>query len=71
MLSVENRYPVGREVPDTDTLRQLNIRFVMLTESRAQMADCIRQINARVSVFNTEGECMVEKFDPERIWNEL
>lgn len=71
VLSYENRYPVGREVPDTDTLRQLNIRFVMLTESRAQMADCIRQINARVSVFNTDGACMVEKFDPERIWNEL
>ena len=71
VLEYESRYPVGREVPDTDTLRQLMIRFVILSESRAAMEQTVRTLNEQIQVLNTEGEDMTVKFDPARLWNEF
>lgn len=71
VLEYENRYPVGREVPDTDTLRQLMIRFVILSESRAAMEQTVRTLNERIQVLDTEGRDMAVKFDPARLWNEF
>ena len=65
----ENRYPVGREVPDTDTLRQLMLRFVMVCGSREQMAEDIRQLNAGIRVLDAQGSDMIVKFDPQRLFD--
>ncbi|MBQ4534382.1 MAG: ATP-grasp domain-containing protein [Ruminococcus sp.] len=71
ILEYENRYPVGSETPDTDTLRQLMIRFVMSCDSRQLMAESIDKINRNINVFNTENEDMVVKFDPARLFGEF
>lgn len=63
----ELRYPVGSETPDTDTLRQLMLRFFLVCGSRDDLADAIRQINETVEVFDIEGENLVLKFDPARL----
>ena len=70
VLEYENRYPVGREVPDTDTLRQLMIRFVILSENRAAMEQTVRALNDGIQVKDTDGRDMAVKFEPERLWNE-
>lgn len=71
VLSVENRYPVGKEVPDTDTLRQLMMRFVMLCDDRSRLAESIARINGSVKVTNTDGNSMIEVFDPQRLYGEV
>ncbi|MDE6035227.1 MAG: ATP-grasp domain-containing protein [Ruminococcus sp.] len=71
VLDYENRYPVGTETPDTDTLRQLMIRFVMLCDNRNQMAEQISILNKNIEVLNTDGENMVIKFDSERLFGEF
>lgn len=67
IIDWELRYPVGSETPDTDTLRQLMLRFFMVCDSRGDLADAIRQINETVEVFDIEGESLVLKFDPARL----
>ncbi len=71
VLEFENRYPIGYETPDTNTLRQLMIRFVMLCDNRNKMAESIAVLNENISVLNTNGENMVIKFDPKRLFNEF
>lgn len=67
IIDHELRYPVGSETPDTDTLRQLMLRFYMVCDSRSDLSDAVRQINETVEVFDTEGEDLVLKFDPARL----
>lgn len=69
IIEYENRYPIGRETPDTDTLRQLMIRFVMVCDSREQMAEDIRKLNEGINVFDENGENMIVKFLPERLFD--
>lgn len=69
VVEYENRYPEGSLTPDGDTLRQLMIRFVMICESREQMARDIRYLNENIEVRNQQGEEMVLKLDPERIFD--
>ncbi len=71
ILNYENRYPEGREVPDTDTLRQLMIRFVMLCNDRDTLANSIAVINNTVRVTNSSGQSMIEVFDPDRLYGEV
>ncbi len=71
VLEYENRYPVGSETPDTDTLRQLMIRFVMACESREKLADDINILNENINVLNTNNEEMVVKFDSKRLFGEM
>lgn len=71
VLEYENRYPIGSETPDTDTLRQLMIRFVMLADSREKMAEDVKKLNDNIIVLNYAGENMVEKFAPERLFGEF
>lgn len=70
VLEYECRYGVGSETPDTDTLRQLMIRFVIVSEDRSAMQETVRRLNEGIQVLNTDGENMVLKFAPERLWNE-
>lgn len=67
VIEYESRYPVGSIVPDGDTLRQLMIRFVMICDSREQMAKNVKYLNENITVVDDKGENMVIKIDPERI----
>ena len=71
VVEYENRYPKGSEVPDTDTLRQLMIRFVMVCESREKMAEDIEKLNNGITVLNEKGENMIVKFSPEKLFEKL
>ena len=71
VINYECRYPVGSVVPDTDTLRQIMIRFVMICDDRNQMARDIAYLNDHITVLNDLGEDMVIKCDPQRIHTEF
>lgn len=66
----ESRYPVGSVTPDTDTLRQIMLRFIMVCDSREQMAEDIAYLNEHITVLNDKGEDMVIRMEPERILSE-
>lgn len=63
IVDYEVRYPVGSEIPDTDTLRQLAIRFVIMANNRCEMVDLIKRINESVRVLDSNGESLVVPFD--------
>ncbi len=68
VIEYESRYPVGSTVPDGDTLHQLMIRFVMICDSRDQMARDIEYLNGHVNAFDSNGNDMVVKMDPRRVY---
>lgn len=68
VISYENRYPVGTETPNGNTLHQLMIRFVMICENREQMASDIKYLNDNISVLDINGDNMVKKIEPNRIF---
>ena len=68
VIEHECRYPVGSTTPDGDTLRQLMIRFIMICDSREQMAADIAYLNEHITVKNEQGEDMVIKMMPERLF---
>lgn len=68
VIDFESRYPVGSKTPDTDTLRQLMIRFVMVCDSRDQMARDIGYLNEHITVLDDAGNDMVIKMLPERVF---
>lgn len=63
----ENRYPVGRNTPDTNYLQQLMLRFVMICESREEMYHDIDLLNKLVDVYDDHGNDLVIKFQPSRL----
>lgn len=65
VVEYECRYPVGRETPNGDTLRQLMIRFVMICDNKKQMKKDIQYLNDNITVLNDIGENMVVRFDPD------
>ena len=65
IVDYECRYPVGRETPNGDTLRQLMIRFVMICDNKDQMKKDIKYLNDNITVLNDKGENMVVRFDPD------
>lgn len=67
IIDHEVRYPVGSEVPDTDTLRQLAIRFFLLCDSREAMAKDVAYINEHVHMLDTDGHDMALKLEPARL----
>jgi biotin carboxylase len=71
VIQYECRYPAGADAPSGNTLRQIQLRFVMICESREQMARDIRDINERVSVLNEQGEDMCLRFDPDHLFELL
>lgn len=68
VICYENRYPVGSDTPEGDTLRQLMIRFVLICENREMMKKDIEYLNSHIDVYDTEGMEMVVKFEPERLF---
>ena len=68
IIECEIRYPEGSTIPDTDTLRQLAVRFFIVCNDREQLANIINKINERVSVVDKDGNSLVVTFDPERVF---
>ena len=68
VIAYENRYPVGSETPDGDTLRQLMLRFVMVCGSREQMAKDIAYLNENIEVLDDRNNEMVIKLEPDRLF---
>ncbi len=71
VIEYESRYPVGSLVPDTDTLRQLMIRFVMVCDTREQMVQDVKYLYDHVKVFDESGNNMIIHLDPIRILNDF
>ena len=71
VIEYESRYPVGSVTPDTNTLRQLMIRFVMICDSREQLVKDVTYLNEHIAVLNDKDENMVIKLDPDRIIKEF
>jgi hypothetical protein len=71
VVQYECRYPVGADTPSGNTLRQIQLRFVMICESREQMARDIRTINETVSVSNEKGEDICLRFGPGQLFELL
>ena len=68
VVEYESRYPVGSETPYGRTLRQLMIRFVMICDSREKMAEDIAYLNEHITVLDENGNDMVIKMNPERLF---
>lgn len=71
VIAYESRYPVGSTTPNGDTLHQLMLRFVMVCENREQMEHDIQYLNDHIIVKDTEGNDLVIKMNPERIYGEI
>lgn len=63
----EIRYPVGSTIPDTDTLRQLAVRFFIVCKDRKELSTIIYELNQRVKVFDNEGNSLIVSLDPKRV----
>lgn len=68
VVTYENRYPVGSTIPNGDTLRQLAVRFVLDCPSRDAMSDIVLRLNESVEVLGANGESLVIKMDPKRVF---
>lgn len=68
VVDYEVRYPAGSEIPDGDTLRQLQTRFVMECDSRDQMAKDIQYLNDNIHVYGMDGKDIVIKMDSNRLF---
>lgn len=71
VIEYECRYPIGTDTPYGNTLRQLMIRFVMICDSREQMAEDVAYLNKNIDVFDENGKEMVIKFEPSRLFDVL
>ena len=68
VIDYEVRYPVGSEIPDGDTLRQLQTRFVMECDDREQMSRDIDYLNKNIQVCGIDGKSLVIKLEPNRLF---
>ncbi|MDO4218977.1 MAG: ATP-grasp domain-containing protein [Synergistaceae bacterium] len=68
IVQFENRYPVGSETPNGDTLRQLMLRFVIISESREELASIVELLNKKIQVEDVQGNNMVVTMDPWRVF---
>lgn len=71
VIQIENRYPVGSTVPTGDSLRQIMLRFVIVTESREALARVIERINAAVHATDAQGNDMLIGMEPKRVFGFL
>lgn len=68
IIECEVRYPEGSTIPDTDTLRQLALRFFIVCEDRKRLASIVEEINDCVSVTDAEGNSLVMALEPDRVY---
>lgn len=63
IIDSECRYHEGDIVPDSNTLQQIFIRFVLVCDSVDQMIEDIEYINSHVKVLDENGNDMCQTFD--------
>lgn len=69
LLQIESRYPAGSTVPDGDTLRQIMLRFVVAADSRARLAEIMKEIGSTVHAVDQYGKQMLVGMEPERVFS--
>lgn len=67
LVSYEARYKKGVKIPNGNTLRQLAMRFTIVSDSRYNLARDIKYLNESVDVLDASGNSMVIKFDENRL----
>ena len=67
LFQYESRYPVGSLIPDGDSLRQLVMRFLLITESREELAERVEAINRTISLKDRKGNDLLVRMMPERV----
>lgn len=68
VIRIESRYPVGSTVPNGDTLRQIMIRFVIISDDREKLGSIIRSINSNIHSIDQNGNEMLVGMQPERLY---
>ena len=69
IVDSECRYHEGDTVPDSNTLRQIMLRFVLICDSREQLVNDIDFINSNVKVLDEGGHNMCYTFDAAPYFN--
>ena len=67
LFQYESRYPVGASIPDGNSLRQLVMRFLIISDSREMLAESVGILNHTVSVRDMQGNDLIVRMKPERI----
>lgn len=65
MVDCECRYHEGDIVPNSNTLRQIMLRFILICDNREQLVKDMEFINANVKVLDSDGKNMCYTFDAE------
>lgn len=63
VIDYECRYNIGDATPSGNTLRQIMIRFAIVSRTKEDLKSAIRDINTRVVVLDKEGNDMCLKFN--------
>lgn len=63
LVDSECRYHSGDIVPDSDTLRQIVMRFVLVSDTIEEMVNDILDINRSIHVFGLDGQDMCYRFE--------
>ena len=63
IVDSECRYQEGDIVPDGNTLRQIILRFVLISENCEQLVNDIESINESIKVMDIQGHDMCYTFD--------
>ena len=66
IIDSECRYQIGDMVPDSNTLRQILLRFVLICDNREQLIKDIETINNSIKVLDDKGMDMCYTFDAKR-----
>lgn len=66
LVDAECRYHSGDIVPDGDTLRQIVMRFVLVSDTIEEMVNDILDINRSIQVFGLDGQDMCYRFEADR-----
>ena len=67
VIGYEKRYDVGDSIPQSNSLRQIAVRFLIVTENRTEMRDFIAYINKTVKIESEHGDSMVIYMEPDVI----
>lgn len=63
IIDKECRYSIGDCTPSGNTLRQILLRFVLVSDSREQLIKDVSRINSKVKVFDCDGNNLCFTFD--------
>ena len=67
VIYTECRYPIGSVIPKGDTLRQIVLRFTLVSKDKRQLKNDIRTINKLLRISDTDGRNICVHFDHESI----